>query len=171
MSPERRVSVRTKAALILRIWYWYVRVRLRTRRGNLADVVDWLGRGDHAGGHGASPWCLGRIVGLALPFRFSRATCLAQSLVLFRLLHRNGVNVELVVGLPKEPTSHDAHAWTEVDGTDVGPPPGGAGCIALARYKAGSPPSASPGQQQDPETGSQSWGRAGWNPIKPRSAR
>jgi hypothetical protein len=62
-----------------------------------------------------------------------------KSLVLFRLLHWSGFDPELVVGLPAKPTNHDAHAWAEIDGVDVGPPPGGAGFMVLARYRAGRP--------------------------------
>jgi hypothetical protein len=133
-----------KVVLVLRIWYWYVRVRIRVRvrQGNLAELVDWLGSGNRVGRVGISPRRLGGIVGKALPFRYSGATCLLKSLVLFRLLQQSGLKPELVVGLARQPTNHDAHAWTEIDGVDVGPPPGRAGHVELARYRAGKPPAA-----------------------------
>jgi hypothetical protein len=54
--------------------------------------------------------------------------------VLYRLLRSRGEPAELVIGLPREPKDKDAHAWVELDGRDVGPPPGKAGHEQLARY-------------------------------------
>jgi hypothetical protein len=54
--------------------------------------------------------------------------------VTFRMLHEQGDPAELVLGLPERPEDKDAHAWVEVDGYDIGPPPGGAGYVELARY-------------------------------------
>jgi hypothetical protein len=42
----------------------------------------------------------------------------------------------LVIGLPREAITKDAHAWVELDGTDVGPPPGRAGHEPMARFGA-----------------------------------
>jgi hypothetical protein len=55
-------------------------------------------------------------------------------MVLYRLLEGQGIDAELVIGLPREPRDKDAHAWVEVDGVDVGPPPGGSRHEELARY-------------------------------------
>ena len=63
-----------------------------------------------------------------------RPTCLVSSLVLFRLLRAQGDAAELVIGLPASPRDKDAHAWVELEGTDVGPPPGRNGHVELARY-------------------------------------
>ena len=41
---------------------------------------------------------------------------------------------ELVIGLPREPKDKDAHAWVELHGMDVGPPPGRGLHEELARY-------------------------------------
>ena len=136
-----RLPLRERAALFARIWYWYLRVRLRLRHGNLVEVVTWLGRMDEPRPQRIPPARLGRMVGRALPLRLSRATCLQKSLVLFRLLARSGIDVELVIGLPRAPKNHDAHAWTEVNGIDIGPPPGSGGYAVLARYRSGAPPS------------------------------
>jgi Transglutaminase-like superfamily len=54
---------------------------------------------------------------------------------LFKLLKAEGVNAELVIGLPASPESHIAHAWVEIDGRDVGPPPGRRNHEELARYR------------------------------------
>ena len=42
---------------------------------------------------------------------------------------------QLVIGLPHTPADKDAHAWVELAGTDVGPPPGRASHEELARFK------------------------------------
>ena len=81
------------------------------------------------------PVRLGRIIFRLLRFRRKRARCLYTSLVLFRLLRQGGVAAELVIGLPREPRDKDGHAWIEIDGVDVGPPPGGSRHEELARYR------------------------------------
>lgn len=60
--------------------------------------------------------------------------CLTLSLVHFSMLSEQGLHPVLVIGLPAEAANHDAHAWVEVDGHDVGPPPGHRGEVELARY-------------------------------------
>jgi hypothetical protein len=44
--------------------------------------------------------------------------------VLYRLLREDGFEPVLVIGTPQEAESPMAHAWIEVSGYDVGPPPG-----------------------------------------------
>ena len=85
--------------------------RVRRPEGKLANAVDRTLR-------------LGR----------RRPTCLVSSLVLYRLLWRQGDRAELVIGLPASPRDKDAHAWVELDGRDVGPFPGRNGHVELARY-------------------------------------
>jgi hypothetical protein len=101
-------------------------------------MVDWLAqtRGTHT--FPIAPGRLGRIVARTLPFGFSGATCLTRSLILYRLLHLQGLEPCLVVGLPPHPKNHEAHAWIELNGRDVGPPPGRQRFAPLARYRAGS---------------------------------
>ena len=50
--------------------------------------------------------------------------CLPRALVLFSLLVDQGEQPKLVIGLPIDPASTEAHAWVEIDGRDVGPNPG-----------------------------------------------
>jgi len=54
--------------------------------------------------------------------------------VLYRLLREQGDAAELVIGLPKNPADKSAHAWVELDGVDVGPPPGRNGHEQMARF-------------------------------------
>lgn len=143
-SPERdplaratRLPWTKRAWLAARIWFWYLRIRLRLRRRDLVDVVDALSHAGRTTTYPVEPRRLGRIVDRALPFRVSRATCLAQSLILYRLLRTQGLWPQLVIGLPHQSTTHEAHAWIELDGDDVGPPPGGRSYVPLARYGGG----------------------------------
>jgi hypothetical protein len=123
-----------RAALAARIWYWYFRIRLRLRKRDLVHVVESLGRPGRATNRPIEPRRLGLIVDRALPFPLSRATCLARSLILYRLLRSQGLEPQLVIGLLHQSATHEAHAWIEVDGKDVGPPPGGRHFVPLARY-------------------------------------
>jgi hypothetical protein len=54
--------------------------------------------------------------------------------VLYRLLREQGDAAVLVVGLPEAAINKDAHAWVELNGIDVGPPPGRAGHEPMARF-------------------------------------
>jgi hypothetical protein len=134
VARTKRLPLADRAALAARIWYWYFRIRLRLRRRDLVDVVESLGRTGRITAYSIEPRRLGRIVDRALPFRVSRATCLAQSLILYRLLRTQGLAPQLVIGLPHQSATHEAHAWIELDGKDVGPPPGGRNYVPLARY-------------------------------------
>jgi Transglutaminase-like superfamily len=58
---------------------------------------------------------------------------LINALVLYRLLREQGDPVELVIGLPEQAADERAHAWVELEGRDVGPPPGRAGHSEMAR--------------------------------------
>ena len=61
-------------------------------------------------------------------------TCLVNALVLYRLLREQGDHAELVIGLPAKAADKDAHAWVELDGVDMGPPPGRSGHAEMARF-------------------------------------
>lgn len=57
-----------------------------------------------------------RIVVLAARHGFYRANCLPTSLVLRRLLQRQGIGADLRVGVRKTSGKLEAHAWVEHDG-------------------------------------------------------
>jgi Transglutaminase-like superfamily len=63
-----------------------------------------------------------------------RARCLVRAMVLYRLLRRQGLSPQVVIGLQADATGPDAHAWVEIDGHDVGPYPGRSGHDELVRY-------------------------------------
>lgn len=106
---------------------------LKTRR--LPDLVRSLAHPGRAG-QPLDPRRLGRIVHRVMNVGPFRPRCLTMSLVLFRILHRQGTPADLVLGLPPKATNHIAHAWVEVDGKVVGPPDGRMGHAELARYGA-----------------------------------
>jgi hypothetical protein len=83
-----------------------------------------------------APARLGRAVWRSLSIAGYQPRCLTSSLILYRLLIEQGQLGELVLGLPHEPLDNKAHAWIEIGGTDVGPPPGKQGHEELARYGA-----------------------------------
>jgi hypothetical protein len=130
----RHLGPGAKASLALRIWAWFVLVSWGLRRDALPDLVRRLGTVDPRSRPSVEPVRLGRIVHRVLRIGPWRPRCLLQALVLYRLLRARGEPAELVIGLPREPKDKDAHAWVELDGRDVGPPPGKTGHEQLARY-------------------------------------
>jgi hypothetical protein len=60
--------------------------------------------------------------------------CVHRAVVLHRILVRQGVPAAVVIGLPAHARDTRAHAWVEVAGVVVGPPPGRSGHVELVRY-------------------------------------
>jgi hypothetical protein len=131
-----RMNTLEKGGLVVRIWWCFVSTYLLSKRTPLPRMMARLGeRTGPTDARPIEPRRLGRIVQRVLRLgRFWQARCLWSSLVLFRLLRRQGIEPQLVIGLPLEPKDKDAHAWVEIDGEDVGPPPGRSGHQELARY-------------------------------------
>lgn len=129
-----RMSGPAKLGLALRIWSWFGRVLLGVKREPLPRFVAGLRPAARRPGPSIDPVRLGRIVARLLRVGPWRARCLFTSLVLYRLLLEQGDRPQLVIGLPREPRDKDAHAWIELDGRDVGPPPGKSHHQELARY-------------------------------------
>lgn len=127
------LSVRAKIALALRIWFWFLVVQLELRRHPLPRVIVRLGRTNNSR-EVIPPKRLGHIVVRALHVGRHQPRCLINALVLYRLLAEQGNRGQVVIGLEAEARSKDAHAWIEIGGADVGPPPGRGAHIALARY-------------------------------------
>ena len=104
-------------------------------RQPLPALVGRLGQPGRRAPRQFSSAFLSRAVNRSLHLGNRRPTCLASSLVLFRLLHEQGDEAELVIGLPAAAATKDAHAWVEINGVDVGPPPGRGSHEVLARYR------------------------------------
>jgi hypothetical protein len=119
-----------KARLAAEVLGSYVLARIALRRGDLPTALDGL--------RGAPPppqpteidrqteveaLRLGRVVSRELSLVPGRSRCLAQSLVLTRLLARRGLGSSLVIGV-RQGTSFGAHAWVELAGRPLLPPGG-----------------------------------------------
>jgi hypothetical protein len=120
--------------LALRIWRSFVRVQLSARREPLPKLVARLGRFPLHPKPAQPPARLSRAVDRTLRLGSRRPRCLTSALVLFRLLHEQGDAAELVIGLPADAVNHEAHAWVELGGVDVGPPPGRGDHAEMARF-------------------------------------
>lgn len=130
----KRLSLPSKVALALLVWGRFLQIYVGTRRRSLPRLIEGLRAVRGANTSRIEPRRLGRIVARTLRFGPWRARCLFTSLVLYRLLREQGEHPQFVIGLPREPRDKDAHAWIEIDGVDVGPPPGRSGHEELARY-------------------------------------
>ena len=131
-----RPSILANLRLFARVWATFVRVQVEVRRHPLSEVVtrfdivrarrprEPVGR-------------LSRAVTRSLRVGPWQSRCLTRSLVLYRLVREQGDAADLVIGLPDQATSSDAHAWVEHLGRDIGPMPGGRGQTELVRYPLG----------------------------------
>ena len=128
------MSVGAKLRLAVRIWRWFLIVRMRVHREELPRFVAQLGRARRRRMHRHPPSRLSRAVHRSLRVGNRRPSCLVNALVLFRLLREQGDRAELVIGLPAKAADKDAHAWVEVNGLDVGPPPGRGPHTEIARF-------------------------------------
>jgi hypothetical protein len=137
-----------KVALAADVWMTYARVRRMVRRHPLPEVIDRLTRQIDRRDIPVDAKRLGRIVHKVTRVGPWSPRCLYTALVLYRLLLERGDTPELVIGLPRSPRTKTAHAWVELDGVDVGPPPGSRGHAALARYGSGVPPTTSGGRAE-----------------------
>lgn len=129
-----RLSIWDKVTLGGRVWAAYVRTRRSVRRLPLPELVERLGVSRSTPNIRVAPKRLGHIVGRALRLGPVRPRCLFTALVLYQLLREQGDEAQLVIGLPRESRHKDAHAWIEVAGVDVGPPPGRGIHEPLARF-------------------------------------
>lgn len=137
MSSEtvQPLSFPAKLELALRVWRSYLLVRARMRREPLPDFVARLGKAGRLRSDRHPPARLSRAVHKSLHIGDHRPTCLVNSLILFHLLRKQGDPAELVLGVPDGKADHFAHAWVELEGTDVGPPPGRGRHLELARLR------------------------------------
>ena len=133
MELVRPWSVTTKAQILLRIWRCFLSIPLRDPREPLPQFIARFGRVAPRSTDRIPPLRLRRAVLRALHLGPWRPTCLANALVLYRLLREQGDPAEFVIGLPLEALNHRAHAWVELDGQDLGPFPGDHH-TALARF-------------------------------------
>lgn len=121
-----------KIVLLCLVWATAVQVRVELWRRPLPEVVSALAMPARRNRRPVT--LLSRAVSRGLRIGGWHPRCLIRSLVLYRLLRAQGEPAELIIALPRHATSHEAHAWVELHGRDVGPLPGGAGYQELTRY-------------------------------------
>lgn len=133
-SGPQALPAARRVQLAARVWLSLLVVRAQLWRRALPDAVERLGHPALRSRYGVPPARLGKIVSRSLRVGPFRPRCLLMAMVLYRLLRKQGDVAQLVIGLPREPYDKDAHAWVEVDGRDVGPPPGRGQHERLATY-------------------------------------
>jgi hypothetical protein len=127
------LSLVSKIRLALRVWRRYLFVRRAVSRTPLPELTRELAEAT-APRRRHSPYLLSHAVGRVLRIGHYQPRCLISALVLYRLLREQGDEAVLVIGLPAEARDHKAHAWVELDGRDVGPPPGKGRHAEFAHY-------------------------------------
>ena len=80
-------------------------------------------KGERPVGHPVSLGRMAYLVEVASHYHVLEPTCLKKALVLYRLLRRRGMAVELVVGVTKAEGKFEAHAWLEHRGQVIGEGP------------------------------------------------
>jgi hypothetical protein len=117
-----------------KVYLCFVSTYLKVRRQPLPQLMEQLATTVPIDTEPLDPRRLGRIIQRVLRLGPWQARCLWTALVLYRLLRAQGDEPQLVIGLPREPRDKDAHAWVELEGIDVGPPPGRSGHEELTRF-------------------------------------
>lgn len=128
------LGLRARAVLAVRILRCYAEVRRRLSREPLPALAASFGDVQRRQGEPIPPRQLGWAIDRTLRIGPRRPRCIFNALVMYRLLREQGDPAVLVIGLPAEAITKDAHAWVELGGTDVGPPPGRAGHEPMARF-------------------------------------
>jgi hypothetical protein len=128
-------SFGAKVVLTMRTLYWFGVVRIELRRRPMPEIVERLRAVDRTRPYRIPAGRLGRGVARLLKLGPFEARCLVKALVHFRLLREQGDEPELVIGMERISRTRDAHAWLEIDGRDVGPPPGRGAHEELLRYR------------------------------------
>jgi hypothetical protein len=124
-----------KVRLAVRLWGLLLIVKLAISVAPLPKVVDWLVKPPRRHRRPRlDPLQLSRINGRVLRIGPFQPRCLTRALVHLRCLTAQGDPAELVIGLPTGVPTSDAHAWVELHGRVVGPPPGTAGHVEFVRY-------------------------------------
>jgi hypothetical protein len=132
--PAAELRLTAKIRLALNVWRAFAWTHIFLRRRRLPDIVAACRSQSGATGLTIDPIRLGWIVYRLLRVGPYHARCLVNSLVLLRLLYRQGYEADLVIGLPEIPDDVEAHSWLEIDGRDVGPPPGRGDHVEFTRY-------------------------------------
>lgn len=128
------VSIVARLQLLWRIWRTAAFVGWELRHRPVGQVATELAL--PVGREPRPVSLLNRAISRGLRFGPWQPRCLIRALVLYHLLRAQGDAAELVIGLHQELPTPRAHAWVELNGQDVGPPPGSRGYAELSRFPA-----------------------------------
>jgi hypothetical protein len=134
MTSRAPLPMTRRVTLAVRIVACYAQVRRRLAREPLPALAASFGDVPVRSGDPIPARQLGWAIDRTLRIGSRRPRCIFNALVLYRLLREQGDEAVLVVGLPEAAINKDAHAWVELNGMDVGPPPGRAGHQPMARF-------------------------------------
>ena len=135
MPEATPLSLPHKARLFCEVWVAGLRMEWAIRRRPIPALVASLAPHTPPRVTGSeSIRQLRRAVDRSLKVGAWEPRCLVKALVLYRLLAERGIPADLVIGLPKDARSIDAHAWIEINGHDIGPRPGRSGHEEFARF-------------------------------------
>jgi hypothetical protein len=140
VADRSSLPARTKAALYARIWRLALEMEIAIRRRPLPQLIEAVGTRGPARSDGLRIGKLRRAVDRTLRVGGWEPRCLVKALVLYQLLAEQGIEADLVIGLPDHRRGTIAHAWVEVEGRDVGPNPGRSGHEEFARFGTGAGP-------------------------------
>jgi hypothetical protein len=139
-TPAPPLSMVGRIRLLARVWRTFATTAISVRRRGLEPTARSV-RVDPA--REPQPVSLlSRAVSRGLRIGPWQPRCLYRSLVLYALVNEQGGGAELVIGLPPNARTPDAHAWVEVDGRDVGPMPGSLHATEMVRYPPPRPTEA-----------------------------
>ena len=107
--------------LLMRAVAWFPAVEVGLRLFPLRRLLELFQWGAHPDAVAAnvSPERAGRLVEAASRMYPFGPTCLKKALVLYALLRRRGLKVQLLLGTAKENGELKAHAWVEHDGAPI----------------------------------------------------
>lgn len=128
------LSLLAKPMLAIRVYAVYLHVMATLKTRPLPELVARLGSPRRKARHHHPPRRVATAVHALLRIGDRRPRCLIGALVLFRLLKEQGDPAVLVIGLPDEGEDPTAHAWVEIGGWDLGPPPGKGHHVEMVKY-------------------------------------
>lgn len=149
-------GVAGKLRLSLRIVRLFVRTAVLLRRRPLSQLVPELAAQSHRRPSPCDPAHLDRAVTRTLDIVPARARCLHRTLVMYVLLQEHGMDADVVIGVKPGGGTNRAHSWLEWRGNVLGPFPGRADHVEIARYRsdgaagAGAPPTADTHREEPP---------------------
>ena len=128
------MTLLTKLVLAAEFWWTLAGVLVWLRRLPLPELVQHLNKVSRVRRRHDDPVRLGQLAAAALRLPGWQARCLLRCLVAYRVIRRQGGEPVLQIGIRPDAVDHETHSWLELDGRDVGPPPGKGNHEVLVTY-------------------------------------